>query len=244
MGQFLDDNFTMLKKKLDRMGQLVYDSVSQVLEALSAGDQELASLVVEKETSINLLEAEIDDLVLKLLALQHPTAVDLRFVITGMKITNDLERMGDQACKVATAMMEGADDLFPAPASTQVEFEQFTATILATVRNCIRAYTTDDLQMARSLVENDRGLNLSLQRNMEILVESLANQTLPPDQGRLHIHICHQLARLADLTHSVARNVVFYVEGKVETGEVEPIASPSPPSASPRRVTEFPELRV
>jgi phosphate transport system protein len=226
VGQYLDDNLSLLKSKLDRMGRLVQDSIAQTLEALQAGDKELAGLVIENEVSVDRLEAEIDDLVLKLLALQHPTAVDLRFVITGMKITNDLERMGDQACKIAMAIANALDedqDLAP----PLEDFSALGTMILGMVRNCIRAYTTDDLHLARSIISDDRGLSRQVLQSLETLVHRVHEHAIAPGPGLAQILVVRNLARLGDLTTSVAKNVIFYVEGKVETGEVlEPVGVP------------------
>lgn len=220
MGQYLDDNLSLLKLKLDRMGNQVQDSIVQVLDALITADRDLAGQIIENELAINRLESEIDDLVLKLLALQHPTAVDLRFVITGMKITNDLERMGDQACKVARAIVHESESDMAALKVPLVDFEDLGTRILGMVRNCIRAYTTDDLSLARSIVEDDRGLGRVVQDSMQTLVRKIHDHSTPPEHGLVQIHVVRNLARLGDLTTSVAKNVIFYVEGKVETGEV------------------------
>jgi phosphate transport system protein len=220
MGQYLDDNLSLLKKKLDSMGYQVQDSIAQVLEALLVEDTALADQIIDNETAINRLEAEIDDLVLKLLALQHPTAVDLRFVITGMKITNDLERMGDQACKIARTIVNEADQGRTSLRIPLVNFDDLGTRILAMVRNCIRAYTTDDLALARSIIVDDRSLGAVVQDSMQSLVRQIHEHTTPPAIGLAQIHVVRNLARLGDLTTSVAKNVIFYVEGKVETGEV------------------------
>lgn len=232
MGQYLDDNLSLLKSKLDCMGRLVQDSIAQTLEALEARDKDLAGLVIKNEVSVDRLEAEIDDLVLKLLALQHPTAVDLRFVITGMKITNDLERMGDQACKIAMTVANALDedqDLAP----PLEDFSALGAMILGMVRNCIRAYTTDDLQLARSIISDDRKLSRQVLQSLEKLVHRIYQHAISPGPGLAQILVVRNLARLGDLTTSVAKNVIFYVEGKVETGEVlEQVAGPGSDSSS------------
>jgi phosphate transport system protein len=226
MGQYLDDNLSLLKSKLDRMGRLVQDSIAQMLEALQTANKDVAIQIIQNELSIDRLEAEIDDLVLKLLALQHPTAVDLRFVITGMKITNDLERMGDQACKIARAIqldLDHAQKLQP----PLVDFIGLGTIILGLVRNCIRAYTTDDLTLARSIVRDEHSLSATIQDALKDLVTKISEHATPPQHGLAQIHVVRNLARLADLTTSVAKNVIFYVEGKVETGEVmEPTPLP------------------
>src|SRR5687768_4023095 len=101
MGRYFEENYSMLKHKLVEMGSLVQQVVSSSIRALSTNDVELAQETIQDDERVDRLEVEIDELVLKLLALQQPMAIDLRFLITALKINNDLERMGDQATNVA-----------------------------------------------------------------------------------------------------------------------------------------------
>ena len=95
MQRHFDQDLAHLKQQLLAMGSLVEAQIEQALRALVDRDSDLAVSVVEQDHDVNALDVEIDDLCIQLLALQQPTARDLRFITTGMKISSELERMGD-----------------------------------------------------------------------------------------------------------------------------------------------------
>src|SRR5574340_1391884 len=106
MQRHFDQDLAHLKRQLLRMGGLVESQIQQALQALVERDSDLALLVVQQDHDVNALDVEIDDLCIQLLALQQPTARDLRFVTTAMKISSELERMGDLADNIAQRALE------------------------------------------------------------------------------------------------------------------------------------------
>jgi len=95
-----------LKEKLLRMGGLAEQAVDRAVDAYRRRDVSLCQRVFEGERQINVMEREIDELALDLLAMQQPMAVDLRFIIAVVKINADLERVGDQAINVVQRVLE------------------------------------------------------------------------------------------------------------------------------------------
>jgi phosphate transport system protein len=90
-----------LKEDLLKMAALVEEAISTAVQSLVKRDSDLAKKTFAGEDRINGMEIDIDDKCLKLLALRHPMAADLRFITSAMKIVTDLERMGDQAVNIA-----------------------------------------------------------------------------------------------------------------------------------------------
>src|SRR5438477_12297587 len=90
-----------LKNRLLNMGALVEERVHRAIQALSERNLEAAETIARSDGDVNLLQIEIDDRCLKLLALQQPMASDLRLITSAMKINADLERIGDQAVNIA-----------------------------------------------------------------------------------------------------------------------------------------------
>src|SRR5256886_16933843 len=88
------------------MGGLVEDQIAQAMRALTTRDQQLARATIERDHMVNRLDGEIDDLAIKLLALHQPAARDLRLITTALKVTTDLERIGDLADHLAEPAVE------------------------------------------------------------------------------------------------------------------------------------------
>src|SRR5437870_11955714 len=88
------------------MGGLVEDQIRRVMRALIDRDGDLAQEVIDRDRQVNAYDVEIDEKCVELLALHQPTAGDLRFITTAMKIVTDLERIGDQAVNIAQRTIE------------------------------------------------------------------------------------------------------------------------------------------
>ena len=97
MQRHFDQELAQLKEQLLRMGSVVEQQIQRSMQALVDRDSDLAQTVVEHDRDVNSLDVDIDDTCIRLLALQQPTARDLRFITTAMKISSELERMGDLA---------------------------------------------------------------------------------------------------------------------------------------------------
>src|SRR5438093_1285953 len=106
MQRHFDESLIQLKEKLLRMSSLVEKIIGSATKALNDRNADLANQVVKSDNEINMLEIEIDDLSLKLLALHQPQGGDLRFITSAMKITNDLERIGDLAVNIAERTLD------------------------------------------------------------------------------------------------------------------------------------------
>src|SRR3989338_4847000 len=101
MKRHLDDELKKLKDKLFKMGLLVEEALDHATAAVFERDSAKAQEVLRRDQEINLYEIEIDELGHELIALYQPAAIDLRLITMVLKITNDLERMGDQAVNIA-----------------------------------------------------------------------------------------------------------------------------------------------
>src|SRR5574342_1067765 len=106
MPRHFHEELEALKQTLLAMGGLVEDQIRRVMRALLDRDDALAQEVIESDRQVNTYDVEIDEKCVELLALHQPTAGDLRFITTAMKIVTDLERIGDQAVNIAQRVIE------------------------------------------------------------------------------------------------------------------------------------------
>src|SRR5499427_2681852 len=106
MQRHFHEELEALKQTLLAMGALVEDQIRRVMRALVDRDDTLAESVIERDREVNAYDVEIDEKCVELLALHQPTAGDLRFITTAMKIVTDLERIGDQAVNIAQRVLE------------------------------------------------------------------------------------------------------------------------------------------
>ncbi len=204
----------MLKHKLVEMGGLVQQVVSSSIKALSTNDMQLAQETIQDDERIDRLEVEIDELVLKLLALQQPMAIDLRFLITALKINNDLERMGDQATNVAQNVVLLQNFKFTSM-NTDTDFRNMEQAVLKMVHETIDSFTTGNVELARGVIAHDDEVDDMNKQIIEKLVTHLREQTADADLCVALLLITRNLERIGDLCTNIAEDVIYYIEGKV-----------------------------
>ena len=101
-----EEDLKKLHEEILYMGGLVEDQIQKAVKSLVDRDSELAKIIIERDHEVNRLDVEIDDLCIRLLALHQPAGKDLRFITTGLKITTDLERIGDMAVNTCERALE------------------------------------------------------------------------------------------------------------------------------------------
>ncbi len=215
MGRYFEENYSMLKHKLLEMGALVQQVVSSSIEALNTGSADIARATIEDDERVDRLEVEIDELVLKLLALQQPMAIDLRFLITALKINNDLERMGDQAVNIAENVLIISGPHHQDRMNTFVNFQKMEDVVQQMVQETFDAFTSGDVNLARTVIERDDTVDNLNKIIIEKLVDHLRHNAEDADACVAFLLITRNLERIGDLCTNIAEDVIYYVEGKV-----------------------------
>jgi phosphate transport system protein len=215
MGRYFEENYSMLKHKMVEMGALVQQVVTSSMEALKSGDLDIARATVADDERVDRLEVEIDELVLKLLALQQPMAIDLRFLITALKINNDLERMGDQAVNVAenVLMLKSSDG--QKKMNTFEDFRKMEEVVLQMVQETFDAFTSGNADLARTVIERDDVVDNLNKMIIGKLVSHLRTNAADADACVAFLLITRNLERIGDLCTNIAEDVIYYVEGKI-----------------------------
>ena len=149
MHRHFDDELKDLKAKLLRMGGMVEDQIQGALRALVERDSRLAREIIENDHQVNALDVEVDEDCLRLLALQQPTARDLRLVTTAMKISTELERMSDLAENVCERAIELNEEPQLKP---YIDIPRMANWALQMVREALDAFVMSDPALARKVI--------------------------------------------------------------------------------------------
>jgi len=201
-----------LKENLLKMAALVEEAIRDAVQSLVKRDSDLAEKTFQFEDRINKLEIAIDDMCLKLLALRQPMATDLRFITSAMKITTDLERMGDQAVNIA----ERAISLNQEPQlKPYIDIPKMAEIAQSMVKDVLDAFVNHDSKLARSVCERDDmvdGLNGRIFRELLTYMNS-DQQTIPRSIHLMIVSRC--LERIADHATNIAEGVIFMLDARV-----------------------------
>ncbi|MFN7943167.1 MAG: phosphate signaling complex protein PhoU [Thermoanaerobaculia bacterium] len=211
MERHRDHEFDRIRQSLLRMGGLVERMVSEAMQALIERDAARAEAVIRMDNEVDRTEMEIDEACNTVLALQQPTAVDLRFVVAVMKIANDLERMGDSAVNIAQAVEVLNQE---PPLKPYIDLPRLALITQEMVRDALDSFVRRDAHQAVEVCKRDDqvdGLYKQLFRELvTYMVEDPRNIT-----RALHLLlIARNYERIADHATNIGEDVVFYVEGR------------------------------
>jgi phosphate transport system protein len=205
------EELDQLKARLLEMGGLAEDRVRSAIQALVDRDAALVDRVLDGDTPINQLHIEIDSRCVKLLALHQPMAVDLRAILSAVKINTDLERVGDLAINIAEAARRY---LGHPPVKDLIDIPRMAELAQRMLRDALDAFVSRDTGLAQRVLDADDGLDaLKTQVFRELLTCMLeAPRTIEPALDL--ILISRHLERIGDHATNVAEDVIFMVSAK------------------------------
>ncbi|WP_295102750.1 phosphate signaling complex protein PhoU [uncultured Candidatus Kuenenia sp.] len=212
MERHFDQQLGVLRRNLIQMASVVEMAISNAVKSLKERDSDLAHSVVMHDEQVDDLELEIDKQCVDLLALQQPMAVDLRFITSAMKITNNLERMGDLAVNIAERVVP----LNQEPQLKPLIDIPMMATIAQTmVKDSIDAFVNKDTALAQAVCQRDSTVDAL---NDQIFRELLTYMMEDPGNIIRAVHlmfISRHLERIADHSTNIAEEVVYIVRATV-----------------------------
>jgi len=232
MERHFDQELETLKSQLLLMGGRTEAIVQKSVEALKRRDHALAQGVLDDDKAIDRLEIDIEERCVGLLALRQPLAVDLRFITAALKISNDLERMGDHAVNIAVCAMRLSE---VPPLKPLVDIPRMAILAASMLRDALDAFVRRDADTARRLCRRDDevdDLNRQLFRELlSFMTEDPATITRAMDL----ILVARNLERVADLATNVAEEVVFIAEARIIKHHVDE----APTGGRPAAVDDF-----
>ena len=207
-----DEELKSLKEKVLKLGYMVEDAIRDSIKALVERDSELAKEVIRKDHLINALDVGIDEECVRLIALRQPMARDLRFITTTMKITTDLERMGDFAVNIAERAMELNEEPLLKPF---VHIPKMAEIAQSMVRDSLDAFVTGCSRLPYEVIKRDDEVDdLTVKNFQELLALMIRDPKIIPLAVK-RTYIAKYLERIADHATNIAELVVYLCEGKI-----------------------------
>ncbi len=212
MSKHFERDLNRLNEQLNGLAGLVVASVGKITSLLRSFDLVLADEIAESEHIINDMEVDIEEEVLKLLALHQPVATDLRFLIVVLKVNNDLERMGDQVMNIVERIrfLKERDRIV-----ADLEFDRMGRLAAEMVRQSVDALIRRNLNDARKVLEMDDTLDAMHARTYQDLQDVMSRDPAQITQAVSYLTISSNLERLGDLATNVAEEIIFVEEGEV-----------------------------
>jgi phosphate transport system protein len=201
-----------LKQMILALSAVVESSVQKAVRSIQELDRELANEVLGTDKEIDATEVEVEEECLKILALHQPVAIDLRFIISVLKMNNDLERIGDLSVNIAERTLFLCDE---ARITAPFDFSEMCHKTLEMLRKALDALMAMDLELAREVGSADDEVD-EINREMYMKVSERIRQA--PDQTLpllSYISASRHLERIADYATNISEDIVYMIEGDI-----------------------------
>lgn len=210
-GQFNDDLENVINHVM-HMGGLVEKQLGDSLKAVYDNDRELAQKVLSSDYKINNLEVSIDDECTRIIAKRQPAAGDLRLIMAIIKTIADLERIGDEAEKIAQVALESFDakqqDLL-------MNLDNLGRSVLQLLQDTLDAFTRMDVDAAIAAHKADKNID----RNYDALMRQLMTYMMEDPRSIPSIMsamwAARSIERIGDRCQNICEYIIYFVKGKV-----------------------------
>ena len=210
--RIFDSELEKLEHKVVQMCSQVNQQINDALTALKNYDLKLAKKVISDDNAIDTLDVKIDKLCQKIFALQQPVAHDLRYILSALKINNDLERVGDHAVSIAKRI-EPLEDYRQLVADLGIEnVSQITSLLFADVVELVK---THDLEYCQKIYRRSS----TLKEGCEAIAEKILSEMMDKSEVMVVasniLIIVNLIERIASYSNNIAESITFVVEGEI-----------------------------
>ncbi|SPP99986.1 Phosphate-specific transport system accessory protein PhoU homolog [Candidatus Sulfobium mesophilum] len=207
-----DEELQHLKEKLLRMGSLVEDAIKNSVLSVVERDNDLARRIIDDDRLINTLDVEIDEESIRLIALRQPKAGDLRFITMAMKITTDLERMGDLAVNIAERALELNQEPILKP---YIDIPRMREIAQGMTRDALDAFVRKDKKLAMDVIMRDDEVDELKHSVLQELAFFMVQDPTTVTRAMKVSFVAQYLERVADHATNIAEMVIYLIEGKI-----------------------------
>ncbi|MDG1662571.1 MAG: phosphate signaling complex protein PhoU [Pseudomonadales bacterium] len=211
ISQRFDNELDAVKSQLTEMGGIVEKQVSDAITSLLDADALLAEKVVKKDKSINTLEVSIDEDCALILARRQPAARDLRLVLSIIKTTTDLERIGDEADKMATQAINLAEE-GKAPHG-YVEIRHIGQHVSKMLSQALDCFVRQDVELALRVAQEDKAVDLEYGTALRAMMTYMIEDPRSITRVMSIMWSLRALERIGDHARNIAEHVIYLVKG-------------------------------
>lgn len=225
-----DQELAEVRDLLLQMATLAEEQVRGALASVQRQDAQTAQRTMERDREIDALELAIEEKAVHLLARRQPMAVDLRMLVSTLKISNDLERVGDHAVNIAQCARRLAEAF---PVTTPNELDLMANVATGMLRDSIEAFIERDVTLAREVLVRDDEVDRFNDVVFRLMLQEMSDNSNKLIAGLQLMLVSRNLERIADLATNLAEDVIYIVEARTIKHHVRDIAAAggtTPPS--------------
>lgn len=207
-----DTELDQIRTRVLQMGGYVEQQVVLALDGLQDGDEQLIERVIENDRQVNAYEVELDEACTQIIARRQPAANDLRSILSVFRVVTDLERIGDEAkkiAKVARKIHVTGEGLRPS-----VQTKHLGTMAVQALRKALDAFARQDIDAAAEILKEDKDLDSEFKVMMRLLVTYMMEDPRTISRGIDMLFAAKAIERIGDHAKNVAENTIFLAHGK------------------------------
>lgn len=216
-----DEELEAIRSRVLHMGGLVESQVRTALAALEKGDLELAQQSIDADRRVNELELEIDQMVIHVIARRQPTAGDLRMIIGTTKAVVDIERIGDEATKIARAVKWLHEKGAGARMHRVPDIQHSGEIAVSMLRRTLDAFARMDVAAAASIMKDDRGVDDRFRATLRQLITYMMEDPRTISSSLDIVWAAKAIERIGDHSKNIAEFIIFIAQG-IDTRHMTP----------------------
>ena len=201
-----------IRSRVLAMGGLVESQIRRALEALSASDPAIADEVIAADHKVNAMEVALDGDCSQLIVRRQPAAGDLRMIFAITKTVTDLERIGDEAQKMAR-MAKNIQERGGAQAAPLVQVRHAAEAAISMLRRTLDAFARLDVETAREVIRDDAGIDTEFRSILRQLITFMMEDPRTISTALEVVWIAKAIERIGDHAKNMAEYVIYIVEG-------------------------------
>ena len=211
MKQF-DEELEEIRTRLMEMGGKVEQQLQNAIRAIGEADSQLAEEVIKEEQLVDNMEVDIDEACILIIARRQPAASDLRLVMMVTKAVNDLERIGDEAKKIANHALILADEGGSSKGYTEVR--HLGQSVMSMLSNALDAFARFDVDAAMRTIEEDKQIDQEYKTALRELATYMMEDPRSISRVINILWVVRSLERIGDYAKNLCEQIVFVVNGK------------------------------
>lgn len=206
-----DLELSQIRDTLMEMAGLVEVQVNNACTSLVNHDMELAEEVRDVEARLNQFEVELDDQCMSIIAKRQPTAGDLRAIVSVMKVITDLERIGDEADRIAKMALDVADS--EKPEHQYADFRAIHANVIKMLKRTLDAFARLDVESALRVFEDDENIDRAYNKIVRQSIETMQSNPQEVERSVSLMWAARALERIGDHAKNISEYVIYQVKG-------------------------------
>jgi len=214
-----------IKNGLIYIGALTEKAIQNAMKSLSERDSEMAHKVIKDDDEIDKLDTEMEERCIRILALRQPTAIDLRFITTAIKVTGHLERIGDMAVNIAEKAIQLNDEPKLKP---YIDLPRMTDLVVEMVNNSLDSFIRYDLNIAEKVRQTEQITDDLNEQIFRELLTFMMEDSKCIHRALLIMHVSKNLERIADHAKGIADMVTYMVTGENVRHQTRDISAKEP----------------